>query len=508
MLLRIKTSFFLLAALLLIVSAGCKKGTFDINSPNPNQPSSVSPQFILSAALGITANSSFNAGYPDFANRYMGYWAFSGDFGGYGTEATYNITSAYASNNWDVVYSSALVNYRFIATNSTKDPKQVNYLAIAKIMQSFHFQRLVDSYNNVPYSDALNGGVQNYPKFDDAKAVYTSIIKQLDSAIQLIKAAPGNADNPAKYDAMFGGTMTKWVKFANTLKLKILLNLTQTADGPALAKAELAGLSDGDFLVAGEDAAINPGYSNSSTAQQNPLWQNIGYATNGSPTSGNAFNRANSYAVNFYLNTNDPRAKRFYDTTAAGLIKGRVYGSTDGSEHNTNVSGMGKGVLQAASQSAIILPAFESLFFQAEAQVRGYLTGTNSAPDVLYKAAVKESFRLLWANVASFDYGAAAAAYVSQADARVSWTAAPDKIALIITQEWAALNMYDPYTSWNNWRRLGIPNDLPISVYPGTTANHIPIRLLYTTNEYSYNAANTNAQGTISPITSKIFWMP
>ena len=66
----------------------------------------------------------------------------------------------------------------------------------------------------------------------------------------------------------------------------------------------------------------------------------------------------------------------------------------------------------------------------------------------------------------------------------------------------------DPVESYSDWRRLGIPSDLPVSVYPGTTATHIPYRLLYPTSEYHYNAANVNGQGTINQFTSKIFWMP
>jgi hypothetical protein len=81
-------------------------------------------------------------------------------------------------------------------------------------------------------------------------------------------------------------------------------------------------------------------------------------------------------------------------------------------------------------------------------------------------------------------------------------------IQTIILQKWAALNGIDPVESWSDWRRLGIPADLPVSIYPGTTATHVPFRLLYPTSEYSYNGANVNAQGTINNLTSKIFWMP
>src|SRR5882724_3489668 len=340
--------FFISALLLLFAAAGCKKGTFDINSVNPNVPSAVSPKFTLSAALTAAANETYNAGYPDFANRYMGYWSFSGDYGGYGTEAVYNTNTSFAVGNWDNVYTT-LENFRFIASQSTA-PNSANYLGMSKIMQSFLFQRLVDLYNNVPYAQSLNGGITNYPKYDDAKTVYKSLVAQLDSAILIIKGAPVTADNPTTYDVIFGGNMTKWQQFANTVKLKALLNLTQTSDGPAFITAELNGLTTASFLGAGTDAIINPGYSNAAVNQQNPIWQNVGFATNGtSPTGGNSFNRANSYSVTFYTNTNDPRIALFYAKNNNGVVKGRAFGSQDGSEHNTIISAVGPGILKSAT---------------------------------------------------------------------------------------------------------------------------------------------------------------
>lgn len=488
--------------LLLFAAAGCKKGTFDINNVNPNVPSSVSPKFALSAALTATANETYNAGYPDFANRYMGYWSFSGDYGGYGTEAVYNTNTSFATGNWDNVYTT-LENFRFIA-NQSASPNSANYLGMAKIMQSFLFQRLVDLYNNVPYTQSLNGGVTNYPKYDDAKTVYKSLVAQLDSAILVIKSAPVTADNPTTYDVIFGGNMTKWLQFANSVKLKILLNLTQTADGPAFITAELSGLTPANFLTQGTDATVNPSYTNAAVNQQNPMWQNVGFATNGtSPTTGNSYNRANSYAVNFYLNSNDPRAAYFYAKNNNGVVKGRAFGSQDGTEHNTVISAVGPGIIKLPTQGAPLLPAFESLFMLAEAQLRGYISsGTASAS---YDSAVSESFRLLGVT----NYVSAANTYRSQVDDNVNFDNSANKQRTLILQEWASLNMIDPITAWNNWRRLGIPSDLPVSIYPGTSPSaHVPYRLLYPASEYSNNTDNVNAQGAINNMTSKIFWMP
>ncbi len=293
-----------------------------------------------------------------------------------------------------------------------------------------------------------------------------------------------------------------WVKFANTLKLKMLINLTQTSYGPGLAQTELSGLTASDFLGAGQDAAVNPGYSNSSNSQQSPLWQDIGLNSTGTPYTNNAYYRANSYAVNFYQSTNDPRLTQYYAVSGSGSVKGRAFGST-ALEHNSAISGFGPGVLKSASQSAIILPACESFFLQAEAIVRGYLTTAGTA-QAAYQNGVTESFRLLGVS----DYANAAATYTSQNDPRVNWSVAPDPITLIITQAWAAYNVYDPIEAWNNWRRLGIPANIPVSIYPGTTATHIPYRLQYPTSEYSYNASNVNQEGTVDPLSSKVFFMP
>jgi len=495
--------FFISALLLLLVAAGCKKGTFDINNVNPNVPSSVSPKFALSSALTAAANETYNVGYPDFANRYMGYWAFSGDYGGYGTEAVYNTNTSFATNNWDAVYTT-LENFKFIISQSNT-PNGANYVGMAKVMESFLFGRMVDLYNNLPYTQALNGGTANYPVYDDAKTVYKSLVAQLDTAILAIKNAPVTADNPVAYDVIFGGNMTKWIQFANTVKLKLLLNLTATSDGPAFITAELSGLTTASFLGAGTDAIVNPGYSNSAVNLQNPMWQNVGFATNGtSPTTGNSFNRANSYAVSFYSNTHDPRISQFYALNNNGVVKGRAFGSQDGSEHNTIISAVGPGILKSPSQGAPMLPAFESLFMQAEAQLRGYIPGGAAGAATSYASAVSESFRLIGVS----GYAAASTTYITQADSRTNFATSANQMQTLIGQEWASLNMYDPITAYNNWRRLGIPGDLPVSIYPGTTATHIPYRLLYPASEYSNNTANVNAQGTINNMTSKIFWMP
>jgi len=146
-----------------------------------------------------------------------------------------------------------------------------------------------------------------------------------------------------------------------------------------------------------------------------------------------------------------------------------------------------------------LIPAYESLFLQAEAAQRGYISGT---PSALYKSAVEASFVFLGSTAAIAD------TYVGQVDALTNYAQASDKINLIITQKWASMNSVDPLESYSDWRRLGIPATLPVSAYPGVTVKHIPYRLPYTINETTLNGANVPAGGTGTDLfTSKIFWM-
>lgn len=495
---KTKSYFFIAASVLLLAVTGCKKGHFDINSPNPNTPSSVPPKFVLSAALNSTAQIRMG-GNEQFANYWMGYWAVSGDYIPNAATLTYTLNTDFFSGNWDNSYIT-LNNFKYIADVST-DPSQVYYKSMAEIMSAFLYQRLVDLYNDIPYSEALQAGTNNFPKYDQAQTVYNSLVDRLEAAVSAIKSADaGASEDPGDYDIMFGGNMDMWVKFANTVKLKILMRQTEMSGGDSYIQSHLSGMSSDDFLGEGEDASINPGYTNASTSQQNPMWADIGFTTSGSQTTNHQYYRACTYGVDFYTNTNDPRASAFYAPNSHGDIKGRDFGST-ALEHNTEISAIGPGLLKAPTMDAIMLPAFESLFLQAEAVERDYMSGSSSD---LFKAAVTESFRVV--NVP--DYANAAADYYSQSDDQVNIDESSNKIKTIITQKWAACNTLDPVESWSDWRRLKIPADLPISVYPGTTAPHVPYRLLYPTSEFSYNTSNVNGEGSIDAITSKVFWMP
>ncbi|HEY4876783.1 MAG TPA: SusD/RagB family nutrient-binding outer membrane lipoprotein, partial [Puia sp.] len=254
---------------------------------------------------------------------------------------------------------------------------------------------------------------------------------------------------------------------------------------------------------------------NSTSQQQNPIWGNFGWTPGGSPNGNETYLVACSYIVNFWSSTNDTyRPNRVFCLNGSGVVRGRAFGSNNGAETSPSVVSLvgyaalpssasddTSGILTSPTAGALLFPAFESLFLQAEAAQRGFISGN---ADSLYDAAISENFRAL--GVAN--YGAAAQAYYTQSNPLTNITVASDPITTIITQKWASLIIYDPVESWCDWRRLGIPASLPVSIFPGTTATHIPYRLQYPSSEYKYNAVNIAPEGTIDVLTSKIFWMP
>ena len=136
---------------------------------------------------------------------------------------------------------------------------------------------------------------------------------------------------------------------------------------------------------------------------------------------------------------------------------------------------------------------------QAEAAQRGWISG--NAKDY-YQQAITESFINVGRTAAE------AMAYYSQAGVNnVNFDASTNKIEAIIRQKWASENSLNPFESWSDYRRLGLPADVPISLEPSVTVRQIPVRLFYPQTEYSYNTTNVNAQGTINQFTSKIFWV-
>jgi len=149
------------------------------------------------------------------------------------------------------------------------------------------------------------------------------------------------------------------------------------------------------------------------------------------------------------------------------------------------------------NKSAPLLTDFESLFIQAEAVERGYITGNAKS---LYGSAIRQSF--VWLGLSP----SAADAYLVSANDLVNYDTAPNKINLILNQKWISLMGVAPLEIWTDYRRTGIPSNLHFSEDPNKANSTPPVRMLYPQTEISYNNASVVAVGPIDAFKSKIFW--
>jgi hypothetical protein len=377
-------------------------------------------------------------------------------------------------------------------------------------MEVYLYHNLVDCYGNIPYTQALKGGDATQilkPAYDAQQGIYEDLAIKIDTAINLIQSASADAASVGSADIIYQGDMGKWARFANTIKLRMLMNQADMTGRNTYISAALATTSSVGFLGAGEGAMLNPGYLQTAN-KMSPFWEEF-YKQDGSlQPDALGYYVANQDACDFLTANNDPRKLRLFQPYTGSSVQGNYFGAV---LLNTvpNTSKLGYGLLQGFAQDGPILTDYESLFLQAEAAERGYITAD---PKALYESAVTQSILYL-GQQSSLDpttyvplTAASAATYLAQVKPLVNYDATPNKLQVIITQKWLALIGQNPMAIWTDYRRTGFPNFIHFTADPARISDTPPVRLLYPQTEITTNNDNVLAQGTISLTTSKIFW--
>lgn len=488
-----KNILSIVAVSVVMLLGSCKKEFLDINNdPNRATATSITPD--LATAAQLNASASRNASTYDMYNRWMGYWSASGSYSRATVEMSYNISTGTLGGLFEGIYYTVR-QYRSIGRQAAELDWKF-YQGIAKIMEAHEMAILVDFYGDVPYSTAFDVSGNIRPAYDKGEDIYKALLPLIDEGMDLIKAASGNDANIATQDILFKGNKTNWAKFGNSLKLRLLTHtsLVNTFNIPT-ETAKITAEGSG-FLGNGITASVQPGYT---TDKPNPYYNAHLFLSNGNEADN--YNRANNFSLNLMNSLLDPRAQRVYRPAKTnGAFKGTDYGadplSTNGSDLT---SGPGYGPAPLPSSPMWLMTGVEAMFLVAEATARGWLPGDAK---VAYEDAVRESFTFLGLTVTE------ANDYLASTNSKVAWPAAgslSDKIAVIIWQKYFALNGIQANETYNDWRRLGIVQP-PLSLAPERGSNLIPVRLLYPTSEYNYNAENVKGQGTVTPYTPKVFW--
>ncbi|MFC4211879.1 SusD/RagB family nutrient-binding outer membrane lipoprotein [Pedobacter lithocola] len=509
--------------------SSCKK-YLDINentnSSTTSSPALVLPQAIVgSASITNTYNTSFF--YPG------GFQANIFGVGGYGGAITYAYSSSNFTGLFTSVYDNA-VDYQYVIDNSST-PALAYSSAIARIMKAFMFSKLVDQYNDVPYSEALKGNALLTPKYDKAEDIYKDLVSQLSLAIKAINdGQAGTVANKvvASTDPLFKGDMNLWKQFANTVKLRLLIKMAGVPALNAYAKTELAALGTTGFLST--DALVQPGYVKEA-GRQSPSYNSLGFGSDNARSQGQQI--PTKWILSFYTlagggKLTDPGRGsviyRGFPSTATNQLGEENATSSQvpptgfsswftGVDANTP----GLGVAKGPSQGQPIMLAAESNFLQAEAIVRGYITGTAKSA---YTDGVTASFSYLYKNQsgvvdASKNVAADVATYfTANAGSRLAnfdlALTDEQKIEAIITQKYIALNVINADEAFNEFRRTTYPaivngSNNPLLTFASkvsvsTRADKLLGRILYPQQEFNLNPSNV-PQG-ITLFGSRIFW--
>jgi hypothetical protein len=513
-----RISTILLSLLTATLLCACSQ-LLDVND-NPNLPVNVPLEQRLPNALlksyTIQTSSSSSTSSPWSLNQlgcvWVGYWSKAVDGPSFSSlfrlEETYAVEAMAFDRDgrpfWEDIFST-LNNYKDIENKALENSEPI-YAGIAQIMQAYHFFQLVDLYNNVPFDEALQGTKYPNPRYEDGKVVYEKSIRLISKGMDNITKANANAKKPSNDDIIFKGNLNLWLKLGNTIKLRALLKQSELSQAGSMIADEIRKieLEGSGYLGVGESALVNPGFTNSS-GMQNPFWETFYKNPQGAFTAGYHTLRPTEFIIDQYQQVNDPRLKLLYKPMN-GIFKGVPLGQSTGSNFQMSLTSALLGpsengnrpaaIFKAYSQAGVLLGSFESLFLQAEAAERGWIS---ASPSTLYENAIRESLKYM--EVPADEQQA----YLDQET--VQYAMAVNKLEQIILQKWLSLNSIGGFEAWNDYRRLGYPSNLPQSLQsPNIDPSYRPRRLTYRQSETSTNPSQVANQGSIHPFIDRVFW--
>jgi len=444
----------------------------DINY-NPNSPAeaNLTPSLIFPGAEMNLCNQ-----YGNFLRITGGYFAqqYAHNFGtsNYVNYSQWEMSPTRSNRNYSQLSTLCLKNMEAVRNMATEEEDWGTYLA-ATVIRAFTYQVLVDSYGEIPYTEALNVAILS-PKYDDGQKIYEGILSEINEA--LAKASP---TSPVCKNLLFGtSTANEWIQFANALKLKILMRMSDAKD----VKNELSALiSEGNFPK--ED--VNWGGKD--------FWQNANGSAN--PFFQEEFSTSfGSNQVNVIVNialvgtmqaSNDARLEAAFYSNDDDEYNGGVSGTNFAGSGGSLGSGNWCRPRVVYNTPVFLITLSEIEFFLAEYYAK---YGGGNAEEH-YKAAVEASFNTL--GVDGADAVLAAFPWDSNNYKRV-----------IGIQKWVALGCVNPFEAWCELRRLKFPDFGTITgdhlynilTYAYTPSVYQPNKLYMPIERNAYLNANTVLQ--------------
>ncbi|TGE19245.1 SusD/RagB family nutrient-binding outer membrane lipoprotein [Hymenobacter elongatus] len=471
-------------ALMLPLALGlgaCEKGFDELNT-NPNNPLTISPETLLTGAETATAFRLFDVPVNmDGGLLIVQHWAKSQ----YTTEDQYRFRATSYQSIWDGFYTGTAAlpgglkdfNELLRIGKETNNP---NLQAVAMIMRSYYFSVLTDVFGNIPYTDALKlSNEVNIitPKYDAQEVVYTGLLAELKQATTLLKT---KSSLPVSGDVMYGGDMTKWEKFSNSLRLRLAMRVSDVK--PAVARTEVADVLNGSNLLMTSNADNAQIVFLGAQPNTNPIFENRLTRDD---------HRVSQSITSVLSRRNDPRLPVYANPALCAGLTGDSTGLYRGVKNGLSNPVAARGPLCSMSKvgdfftkpsaPGVLMTYSEVQFFIAEARARTFVSGN---AEQAYQDGIKASLA---------QYGivdaTAVKTYLDQALVAYDKTSLESQKESIGTQKWIAL-YGQGVEAWSEFRRLDYPKLSIAAVPTGAAGGKFPTRFRYPANEQSINTAN------------------
>ncbi|OQP54550.1 hypothetical protein A4H97_21510 [Niastella yeongjuensis] len=484
---QIRIAAVLAAAITTLLTSGCNK--FDQINTNPDKPVKVTPDMLATTLILDATKATFRSN-TDFVRP--------AQLGKYTCWSSSPSTEQYNYfGRTDFLSLPVLNNIKPMVDLATTDPLKNAYSGLGKCMRALKFFYLTMQLGDIPYTQALSGEEGTLkPEYDTQKDVFLGLLKELDEANDLFANA---SDFPG--DPVYGGKVTQWRKFANSLQLQILMNLyKKTADADLKVVTRFQDIINNRPIF--QSNADNFGLVFSNVAgQKYPFYiegnQSYVYVMVSSflIDSLKAFNDNRLF---YYANpspvkvaagkaVSDPAAYSGPDPAAPYSDITKVASSKDYSPINDRY-------LQLPQGEPVYMLSYAQLkFIMAEAGIRGWIPGGGEAH---YTDGIKAAMHCVADNTPDdplYHHNQKITdtyiqnTYLQQAKVKFA-TSTDDKLRQVWIQQYLSLFLQAPYSAYYEYRRTGYP---VFTINPAsnlnTPTNKIPQRYLYPQSELDYN---------------------
>ena len=447
------------AGMLALITTGCFKNS-DLNV-DPNRSTTVDPSLLFAgASTQFSVLRVAELTWPVALMSQM--WASGGRWGL--AQAQYDQTRVRSS--WGRTYTDVLKNLNVAIQVAEKaQPVNKNAVAQCKIMKAFAFSQTSLLWGDIPFSQAAMGEV-DLPKFDKQADVLNGCLALLDEAIGQIDPATKGIGAPN--DLYFGGDMTKWRRFANSLKLRILFSMVDADPAKGTVIGQL--LAGGNMIAAITDAMQFKYYNQ--PGRQNPRFSFTAIFRGGVQSDW----YCSKPIYDLLVSLNDPRIPYFYQPgPTAGPTE---FVALNSIETYTTRSSLVNINLLRADLPEVSFSYSEQLLLEAEAIARGFAPGGFDLATQRMRAGVRESL---------LSFGVPATQADTYSKQLPALTAANHRTTLS-QQQYLDLFMR-PVEGWVQHRRSGaVGQEIPAMTTPsGTPVAGLVRRLLYRSEEVNSN---------------------